>query len=75
MIVMDNVTFTAFNRLWKLYKDNLDIQAEDADAWDKLLHETSEIVSGGDGAADPEFIQDFAAVMLESLDRICRKKQ
>lgn len=71
---MDQITFEAFRNIWKLWEENQTI-GEDRHAWDHLVTATREICERSQAAVDPEFIADFAATMLSSLDRINAKQE
>lgn len=65
----EQITQAAFRDLWKLWLANQTI-GEDRHAWDHLVTATREICERSKDSIDPEFIEDFAANMLSSLDRI-----
>lgn len=72
---MDKATFTAFNRLWNMYKTSTENpNYDDPEFWDKLVSDAERIVSDADGADDPEFVNDFAMAVLSSIDRIAKRK-
>lgn len=71
--MIDKTTFTAFNQLWSLYKEHQTIAPDDTAAWNSIVQRSRVIVESSGAAADPEFIFDFAAAVMESLDRLSRK--
>lgn len=65
----DNITATALNRLFALWKQHQATEKSAAE-WDRLVLETRNVCAAAAGAADPELIAQFAAAVLCSLERI-----
>lgn len=70
---MDKVTQTAFRELWRLWQNNQGI-GSDPEEWDRVIEQSAGIWKASAGAEDPQFITDFTVAVLESLDRIAKKK-
>ena len=70
---MDEITFSAFNSLWTLWKDNQKIGLN-AEAWKKVSAAIEKIWDAAPGAKDPEFIREFCLSVISSLHRISTKK-
>ena len=66
---MDEHTFSAFNDLWKLWKDNQKI-ANDAKAWEHVSAAVEKIWNDAPEARDPQFIREFCLSVISSLHRI-----
>lgn len=72
---MDKATFTAFNKLWSLYKTSTEKPDYDnPEFWDKLVSDAGKIVTDAVGADDPEFIKDFAVVVMDGIERIAKRE-
>ena len=71
----DPATLEAMAAIWKLWTDNNSgVPAFDDARWAYIVEAAAEIVSKArqDGAADPDYIEQYALATLESIERISK---
>ena len=71
----DQTTTTAFRELWNLLKHRRDYDTDDPAAVNRLIEQGREICERAAAAEDPELIQDFAAAVICSIERMNQKNK